>query len=162
VDTQKSPCLSYDSITPKTGCSKNSIEKNGRNKSLVEILAENGRRDGADVASRRQAVFLSLWEEIRDAYNHGWSYRKIWRGLEREGIVDCGYSTFMHYVRKIRRRLAKAEMGSAAPAGGSKTGGNREATAKPPPSVPGVASGSTRVDIPSFGRNVPPRDPKKF
>jgi hypothetical protein len=138
------------------------IEKNGRNKSLAEILAENCRRDGADVASRRQAVFLSLWEEIRDAYNHGWSYREIWRGLEREGIVDCGYSTFMHYVRKIRRRLAKAEMGSAASASGSKTGANQIATAKPSPSVPGIAAGSTRVDIPRFGEGIPPRDRKKF
>jgi hypothetical protein len=137
------------------------IEKNERNKSLAEILAENGRRDDADVASRRQAVFLSLWEEIRDAYNHGWSYREIWRGLERDGVVDCGYSTFMHYIRKIRRRLAGAERETVASAGGNKTGAN-QATAKPSSTVPGVAVGSTRVDIPSFGRNVPPRDPKKF
>jgi hypothetical protein len=103
-----------------------------------------------------------LWEEIRDAYNHGWSYREIWRGLQREGVVDCGYSTFMHYIRKIRRRLDKAEKETAASAGESKTGANQIATAKPSSTVPGIAAGSTRVDIPRFGEGIPPRDRKKF
>jgi hypothetical protein len=141
---------------------ENTIEKNGHKKSVAEILEENIQRDDADTASRRQAVILSRWEEIRDAYNHGWSYREIWKGLEREGVVDCGYSTFMHYIRKIRHRLIEAEKGIIPPAVRGKTGANRNATIKPAPPPPPVSPGSTRVDIPQFGRDIPPRDSKKF
>jgi hypothetical protein len=140
---------------------KRIIEKNSRKKSVAEILAENSQRDDADTASRRQAVILSRWEEILDAFNHGWSYREIWKGLQREGVVDCGYSTFMHYVRKIRYRLIEAEKGIIPPATRGKPGANQSAAAKPA-APPPAAPGSTRVDIPQFGRDVPPRDPKKF
>ncbi len=125
---------------------------------MADILAENSQRDDAEKASRRQAVILSRWEEIRDAYSHGWSYREIWKGLEREGVVDCGYSTFMHYISKIRYRLLEAEKGIVPPAVRKKTDEKQNATVKPPPAAPG----STRVEIPGFGQNLPPRDPKKF
>ena len=131
---------------------------------MAEILAENSQRDDADSAARRQAVVLSLWEEVCDAFNHGWSYKEIWKGLEREGIIDFGYWSFMHYIRKIRRRLVKTEKGSDALGGGSETGAN-QAAAKPAMASSSVMSGmpgSTRVDIPRFGQGVPPRDPKKF
>ena len=136
-----------------------------RKKSLAEILTENIQREDADTAARRQAVFLSLWEEICDAYNHGWSYMEIWRGLEREGIIDFGYSTFLHYIRKIRRRLIEAEKGTAPSTGGNKAKTNQNAAAKsaaPSPSASPIVPGSTRVDIPQFGQGLPPRDPKKF
>ncbi len=138
---------------------------------MAEILAENIQRDDADLAARRQAVILSQWGEICDAYNHGWSYKEIWKGLEREGRVDFGYWVFQHYVRKIRRRLFEAETGTASPAPGGKAKtkkveeANLMAEAKPavpPPAVPSAAPASTRVDIPGFGQNLPPRDPKKF
>lgn len=132
---------------------------------MAEILEENIQREDADIAARRQAVVLSLWEEICDAFNHGWSYKEIWRGLEREGIVDFGYWSFMHYIRKIRQRLVEAERGAISPVGGSKTRTSQTATAKPtspPLSTSPAASGSTRVDIPNFGQGVPPRESKKF
>ena len=144
---------------------KRSIEKNGCKKSLAEILAENIQRDDADTATRRQAVVLSLWEEVCDAYNHGWSYREIWRGLEREGTIDFSYSTFQHYIRKIRRRLVEAERGTSPSTDGNKTKVNQTAAAKPaapPPVASAIVPGSTRVDIPKFGQGLPPRDTKKF
>jgi hypothetical protein len=135
---------------------------------LAEILAENIQREDADTAARRQAVILSRWGEICDAYNHGWSYKEIWKGLEREGIVDFGYWVFQHYIRKIRRRLVEAEQGTAVPASEGKARArqvaeaNLTAGAKPVASPPAITPGSTRVDIPGFGQNLPPRDPKKF
>lgn len=129
---------------------------------MAEILEENIQRDDADIAARRQAVVLSLWEEVCDAFNHGWSYKEIWKGLEREGIVDFGYWSFMHYIRKIRQRLVYAEKGITPPAARRKTDANRNTTLKPATPSPSVASGSTRLDVPNFGQGVPSRDPKKF
>jgi hypothetical protein len=128
---------------------------------LAEILAENIQREDADIAARRQAIVLSLWEEICEAFTHGWSYKEIWKGLEREGIVDFGYWAFQHYIRKIRRRLVEAEQGTKPP-GGGKTTANQVVMDKPvvPPSPAPPAS--TRVDIPNFGQGIPPREQKKF
>ncbi len=126
---------------------------------MAEILAENIQRDDADIAARRQAIVLSLWEEVCDAFNRGWSYKEIWKGLEREGIIDFGYWSFMHYIRKIRQKLIAAERNPIPSISGSKTRINQAAGAKPPPSA---APTSTRVEIPGFGQNLPPRDPKKF
>ena len=124
---------------------------------------DNIQREDADTAARRQAVILSRWGEICDAYNHGWSYKEIWKGLEREGIVDFGYWAFQHYIRKIRRRLVEAEQGTASPASGGKTKTKPAAEVKPATASPAsVPPGSTRVEVPGFGQNLPPRDPKKF
>ncbi len=129
---------------------------------MAEILAENIHREDADTAAQRQAVILSRWGEICDAYNHGWSYKEIWKGMEREGIADFGYWVFQHYIRKIRRRLVEAEQGTASPAPEGKARARQVAETKPPAPPPSAAPTSTRVDVPGFGQNLPPRDPKKF
>ncbi len=78
-------------------------------KSLEEMLQENTRRPEAPNPARRLATFLALWDEIQKAYNNGWSYKDIWKALDREGIIDFGYSSFLHFIQKRNRRLREAE-----------------------------------------------------
>ena len=144
------------------------IRKNMPKKSLPEILTEGSNLADAGTAAKRQATILSMWEEIRDAYSHGWSYREIWRGLNREGIIDFGYSTFQHYIRKIRRRLQEAEAGNFPVEERAKPMINQKALTKAGTPTPDSAStvpvmpGSTRVDIPGLEKSQVSRDQKKF
>ena len=126
------------------------------------MLAENTDRPEAMDSARRQAIFLSLWGEIREAYAKGWSYIDIWRALERDGIVDFGYSTFLHYIRKMKRRHQEVAR-EVVP-------GVKETTVvvapspapldKPPASPPGPIT--AKVELPLFGQGATPRDPKRF
>ena len=144
------------------------IRKNMPKKSLPEILTEGSNLADAGTAAKRQATILSMWEEICDAYNHGWSYREIWRGLNREGIIDIGYSTFQHYLRKIKRRLLEAESGIKAVEDAPKPKANQKASMKTiaqvldtAPAAP-LVPGSTRVDIPGLEKSQVSRDQKSF
>ena len=134
-------------------------------KSLGEMLSENIKRPEVKGYSRRQAVFLAYWEQIEAAYKEGWSYMDIWQALWREGIFDFGYSTFLHYKDKKKRRAfeverdkARIEAARTEPAGGPVE--SPTPLPKPPqqPRVPG----STKVDLPVFGQPGVKRDPKRF
>ena len=144
------------------------IRKNMPKKSLPEILTEGRNLADADTAAKRQATILSMWEEISDAYNHGWSYREIWRGLNREGIIDIGYSTFQHYLRKIKRRLQETEAGNYPVEERAKPMLNQKALTKAETTTPDSTStmlivpGSTQVDIPGLEKSHLSRDQKKF
>lgn len=78
-------------------------------KCLEDMLSENTERPEVKGNAKRQAVFLAYWDEIESAYKKGWSYMDIWQALNREGIFDFGYSTFMHYKDKRRRRIREVE-----------------------------------------------------
>ena len=129
-------------------------------KSLLDCLSENTERPEVKGNAKRQAVFLAYWDEIESAYKKGWSYMDIWQALNREGIFDFGYSTFMHYKDKRRRRIREVEkehsrigMAKVEPEGGL-----AEPQRQPPPRTPG----STKVELPTFGKPGASRDIKRF
>ncbi len=125
------------------------------------MLAENTKRPEVKGIARRQAVFLAYWDQIEAAYREGWSYIDIWRALNREGIIDFGYSTFLHYKDKKRRRIYEVEREKARmeAVASQPVGGPVETTKPPPPTRP---SGSNKVELPVFGQSGVKRDVKRF
>lgn len=125
-------------------------------KSLRERLIECSERNNAQDSVKRFATFLKLWEEIEQAYWEGWSYKEIWRVLARDGQIDFSYSSFLGFTRKMKQRQLAHEH--------EKTRG----TGRPAPAIAAgkrgqeVKPGATRVDLPLFGQDVKPRDPKRF
>lgn len=127
-------------------------------KSLGEMLFENTELPGVKGGARRQAVFLAYWEQIEAAYKEGWSYRDIWEALTRDGVIDFGYSSFLHYKDKRKRRMLEAERQKERSAEARPGGGPAEPPRPPPPRAPG----STKVEMPTFGQPGVKRDLKRF
>ncbi len=125
------------------------------------MLAENIKRPEVKGIARRQAVFLAYWDQIEAAYREGWSYMDIWRALNREGIIDFGYSTFLHYKDKKKRRIYEVEREKARMEAviSPPVGGPVETTKPAPQPRP---PGSTKVEMPVFGQPGVKRDPKRF
>jgi hypothetical protein len=133
-------------------------EEHMERKRLEEILRENTKPSRI---ARRLATFLSLWDEIQEAYKNGWTYKEIWGALHREGIIDFGYSAFLHRVQKRNRVLLATERAAKEKSTVPAKPDNQSGIAIPSPITP-APSGSTRVDMPRFGEGLPPRPPKKF
>lgn len=128
-------------------------------KTLRDRLIEGSERKDVQEAVKHFATFLKLWEEISEAYKEGWSYKEIWRALDRDGQIDFSYSSFLNFTRKLKRRQLECEKEKARRTGGATTTATAsKAMAQPPTLKPGA----TRVDLPQFGQEVKPRDPKRF
>jgi len=129
-------------------------------KSLDDMLSENTERPEVKGNAKRQAVFLAYWDEIESAYKKGWSYMDIWQALNREGIFDFGYSTFMHYKDKRKRRIREVEREQSRNVAKKvePEGGPAEPKRQPIPRVPG----STKVEMPTFGTPGVVRDDRRF
>lgn len=85
----------------------------------------------------------------------------IWRALDREGIIDFGYSTFLHYKDKKKRRALEIERDKARMEA-AKMVPMRGPAEPPKPPPPPRAPGSTKVDLPVFGQPGVKREPKRF
>ncbi len=130
-----------------------------KKKSLGELLSEYAVKAETDVAARKQAAFLARWDEIEEYHRKGWSYINIWRALFEGGEFDLSYASFNHYMRKRRLRERQAQNRARNQASISPT------TPKPPAqpgAKPPLTPGATRVDMPVFGQDVKPREPRKF
>lgn len=129
-----------------------------KKKPLEEMLIEQAIEPNVDMSTRNFALFLDRWEEIKTAYAKGWSYKDIWRILNRNGQFTFGYNTFISYVRKMKRRELliekeknKARM-EASPFAKRAAQGNAD-DANPSP---------TKVDMPVFGSKKTPGTPRIF
>jgi hypothetical protein len=65
------------------------------------IIARIQRKPNASVAARNRSVFLSLREEIQQAYTEGWSLLAIWQVLHDEQRVTFTYQAFRRYARQL-------------------------------------------------------------
>ncbi|MCD8141505.1 MAG: TraK family protein [Planctomycetaceae bacterium] len=130
-----------------------------KKKSLGELLSEYAVKAETDVAARKQAAFLARWDEIEEYHRKGWSYINIWRALFEGGEFDLSYASFNHYMRKRRLRERQAQNRARNQASTSPATLNPpvQSVAKPP-----LTPGATRVDMPVFGQDVKPREPRKF
>lgn len=128
-------------------------------KSLEKMLSDNTERPEANKFARRQAIFLSYWEQIEGAYSKGWSYMDIWKVMTEEGVIDFGYSTFLHYKDKLKRREREVER-ERERLGVIKAKPEGE-LAQPRPTPP-KTPGSTKVDLPVFGQSGIKREAKRF
>lgn len=88
----------------------------------------------------------------------------IWEALYREGVFDFGYSTFLHYKDKKKRRVFEVERDKARieAARTMSAGGPVESPTPPKPPPQPRAPGSTKVEMPTFGQSGVKRDPKRF
>lgn len=128
------------------------------------VYAAN-RRD--DERARSHAVFLAYRDQIMELHRNGWPYADIWRAMRDDGIVGFSYSSFLRYARRLGEQpappsppIAPRPAEPAKPDSGMQSlhswpkAGN--AGGKP------ITPGSTRVDMPVFGKNHKPRDPNSF
>ncbi len=120
-------------------------------KTLRDRLAENSASKDAQQATIRLAKFLKLWKEVEEAFREGWSYKDIWRVLNRDGEIDFSYSSFLNFVRKVKRRQLDHD---------------RTRTRKPNGAVAAQASivkpGTAKGELPLFGKEAPLRESKRF
>ena len=123
--------------------------------SLEALLIKHGRKPDSPLAAQNFAAFLEHWDEIRNAYEKGWSYSDIWKTLREEGRIDFSYASFTSFTRKMKKRREKAdaERQGAKPAVAVTRTRSEPVTRTP---------GSTKVDLPVFGENVKRRGEKYF
>ncbi len=125
-------------------------------KSLRERLTESAAMSKSQLSVKRMTAFLKHWEEIGASYRDGWSYKEIWRVMHRDGLIDFSYSSFMNCVNKLKRRQREFENERS-----RKANHSAKAAAVVKAGLPARA-GATRVDLPRFGQETAPRDPKRF
>ena len=71
-------------------------------KTLDQLLSEYAEAPDADRRSRNRAAYLEHRDEILKALDAGWSMRRIWDVLRRDGRIEFSYSRFVHYTRRYR------------------------------------------------------------
>ena len=128
-------------------------------KSLRERLAETYSRTDAQESAKRLAKFLEHWEEVEKAFREGWPYKEIWRVLVRDGDIDFSYSSFLNFTRKVKRRQLDYEKERTRR---TKHAAAATAAVKAAGQAPAIKPGSTKIDLPLFGQETRPRDPKRF
>lgn len=127
-------------------------------KSLRERMAETPSQPDVQESTRKFAMFLNCWNEVEKAFREGWSYRELWQILSRDGDIDFSYSSFVHYIRKVKRRQLDHEMERTRRANNNEASPAVKSTAK----AHTIKPGSTKVDLPLFGQEGKARDPKRF
>jgi hypothetical protein len=134
-----------------------------RRKSLRKRLVESHVRSEAQEAASRLAVFLEYWAETEKSFRDGWSYKDVWRILKRDGDIDFSYSAFLNYIRKIkRRRLEHGREKSWENGGGTAGDGEIRREGRPTLRKRTPEPGSTKMELPRFGKETPPREPRRF
>lgn len=76
-------------------------------KSLTQLLEEYAASPEADAPARNRRAFTQHKDEIMDALDSGWSMRKIWNVLKKDGRIGFSYSVFVHYVNQHRNPTDK-------------------------------------------------------
>lgn len=133
----------------------------------MQAYAAN-RRD--DERTRSLALFLMYRDDIQELRRNGWNYADIWRAMRDAGIIAFSYASFTRYARKFERQARAAATQSVPPPPAAPVQPASEAglPSWPKPHQPTatgikpIAPGSTRVDMPVFGKNHKPRDPNSF
>ena len=144
-----------------------------KKKSLDEVMLAyaNNRRD--DERPRSLALFLTYRDDIQELYRSGWTYADIWRAMRDAGIIPFSYSSFIRYAHKFAGQSRPAtpipppSPAPAPPAVPVQSAGDTGLPSWPKPNqnpaaIKPIAPGSTRVDMPVFGKNHKPRDPNSF
>lgn len=127
------------------------------------VYAGNRREDGR---ARNRVVFLGYRDQIVELHSNGWKYADIWRAMREDGIIGFSYSSFLRYVRSLGKPTAlPLPQPASQPAVPAKPVDAPGLPSWPKPGqadVKPIAPGSTRVDMPVFGKNHTPRDPDSF
>jgi hypothetical protein len=129
-----------------------------KKKPLEQLLIEHGAKQTAGQSAKNYAAFMERWDEICAAYDKGWSYLAIWKALHAEGVFAFSYPAFTGYIRKVKGRQEKGAQDKKALANRQAMQGRRMVPDVVDPNNPSP----TRVDLPVFGKDKPPRDPKRF
>jgi len=74
----------------------------GKTKTLSDrIAARIQRMPATSIAARNRSAFVSLREEIQQAYSDGWSLMAIWKLLHEEQRIPFTYQAFRRYARQL-------------------------------------------------------------
>jgi len=71
-----------------------------RSPSLLEQIIEEAKKSPLK-KDINKAAFLALMDEIKEALDHGWSMRKIWKVLHDRGSISFSYQAFTVYVNRL-------------------------------------------------------------
>ncbi|MDR1611288.1 MAG: TraK family protein [Planctomycetota bacterium] len=149
-----------------------------KKKSLDEVMLAYAANRRDDERPRSLALFLTYRDDIQELYQGGWTYADIWRAMRDAGIIPFSYASFIRYAHKFAGQshpspsskpipsplTASAPITSAVPVQSASDAG-LPSWPKPnqnPAAVKPIAPGSTRVDMPVFGKSHKPRDPNSF
>jgi hypothetical protein len=99
-------------------------------------------------------AFLLVKDDVNEAATQGWPIRAIWAHLCEQRRIDCGYQTFLNYVKRyVRQDAGRVPMVPQVPPVPTSTPGapHRTAVTALPPTPGRAASGSNGHDqIPGF------------
>lgn len=128
------------------------------------MLAYAASRRG-DEKARSHALFLAYRDDIQELHKNDWNYADIWRAMREAGITPFSYSSFIRYARKFGEQTPPSPspqaLSQVTPT--TPTGAGLPSWPKPGQADgKSIAPGSTRVDMPVFGKNHKPRDPNSF
>lgn len=79
----------------------NKAEKPAGQTLSQRIAARIQRKPDASTTARNRSAFLSLRNEIQQAYTDGWSLLAIWKTLHDEGRVSFTYQAFRRYAHQL-------------------------------------------------------------
>ncbi len=71
-------------------------------KSLRELLIERASNKQAFRRARNKSMFLSLWPEIREMLDEGWSLLAISDVIKAHGLLDFQYGSLRRYTMRQR------------------------------------------------------------
>jgi hypothetical protein len=124
-------------------------------KSYTQELAEWAQQRSESARRHKNLVaFLLVKDDVKEAATQGWPVRAIWAHLCEQKRIDCGYQTFLNYVKRyVRQDAGGVPTISHVPSATTVTPGAPHRTAGPalPPAPGRAAPGSNGHDqIPGF------------
>ncbi|MFC5460752.1 TraK family protein, partial [Massilia niabensis] len=74
-------------------------------KQLTEWVAQtrhSARRD------RNRVAFMAVKNDVREALGEGWPVKTIWAHMVEQKRIECGYDTFLAYVKRHMKATTEA------------------------------------------------------
>jgi hypothetical protein len=69
-------------------------------KNIRDIVEDYSARITAKPSSRNLGEFLSIWPEVKQLLDEGWSGKRIWAALHDAGVIKAKYSTFISHIKR--------------------------------------------------------------
>ena len=100
-----------------------------KTQTLSALLAED--RAGTSKREANKIALLARWDEIEEALAAGYTVARLWRVMQKNGLVDMNYDNFRKGIVRIRKRKEAATGKSTAVIGKAAVPTGQVARAEP-------------------------------